>query len=88
MGKKTLYTLDSVKNLIDKYVQIGGDVLEVVEGSLGYGTTICTAEGKKSAVIQEVFLNSWSSGHTITMYNKLPKKYETLIEQFYDKVED
>lgn len=87
MRTKTLYSLQAVQNHIEKYNSIGGEVIEAVEGSLGYGTTICTADGKKSTVIQEVFINEWSSSHTITLYNKLPKKYEKLLEQWYDKAE-
>lgn len=87
MRTKTLYSLQAVQNHIEKYNSIGGEVIEAVEGSLGYGTTICTADGKKSTVIQEVFINEWSSSHTITLYNKLPKKYEKLLELWYDKAE-
>ena len=87
MKTKTLYSSQAVQNHIEKYNSIGGEVIEAVEGLLGYGTTICTANGKKSTVIQEVFINTWSSSHTITLYNKLPKKYEKLLEQWYDKAE-
>jgi hypothetical protein len=80
----TTYTNKVVQDLINKYVDRDGEVIEVIEGCLGYGTTICSAYGCKYAVIQEVFLNSWSSTHTIRMYNKLPKKYENLLESFYN----
>jgi len=87
MKTKNLYSLQAVQSHIEKYISIGGEVIEAVHGSLGYGTTICKANGKKSTVIQEVFVNSWSSSHTITLYNKLPKKYEKLLEQWYDTAE-
>jgi hypothetical protein len=46
------YTLKAIENLINNYVRRGGEVaLEVIEGSLGYGTTICYGEGLKTAVI-------------------------------------
>jgi hypothetical protein len=80
----TTYTNEAVQDLINAYVNRDGEVIEVVEGCLGYGTTICSAYGCKYAVIQEVFLNSWSSTHTIKMYNKLPKKYENLLENYYN----
>ena len=82
------YRLETCENLMQKYIEIGGEVLTVVEGCLGLGITICQAEGKKAAVIKEFFVSSWSSGHTITMYNKLPKKYEKMIEDFWDNLED
>jgi hypothetical protein len=83
-----IYRLATCENLMQKYIEIGGEVLTVVEGCLGLGTTICQAEGKKAAVIKEFFINAWSSGHTITMYNKLPKKYEKMIIDFWDNLED
>jgi hypothetical protein len=75
------YTIGAIEELIDNYIKKDGEVIEVIEGCLGYGTTICIGNGLKSTIIQEVFLNHWSSGHTIRMYNKLPKKYEKLLEQ-------
>jgi hypothetical protein len=87
MKTKTIYSLKAVQSLLEKYSAVDGEIIEAIEGTLGHGTTICTAHGKKSAVIQEVFITSWSSGHTITLYNKLPKKYEQLIEQWYEAAE-
>jgi hypothetical protein len=78
----THYTLKAVEDLINRYVERGGEVaIEIVEGSLGYGTTICFGDGLKTAVIQERFQNEWSSTHTITMYNKLPKKYQLMLNE-------
>jgi hypothetical protein len=76
------YRLSAVEDLINRYVERGGEVaIEIVEGSLGYGTTICFGDGLKTAVIQERFQNEWSSTHTITMYNKLPKKYQLMLNE-------
>jgi len=78
----THYTLKAVEDLINRYVERGGEVaIEIVEGCLGYGTTICFGDGLKTAVIQERFQNEWSSTHTITMYNKLPKKYQLMLNE-------
>jgi hypothetical protein len=76
------YTTKAVQDIISKYVERGGEVIEVVEGVLGYGTTICFGDGLKFCVIQEHFVNAWSSNHSIRLYNKLPKKYEALIEEY------
>jgi hypothetical protein len=76
------YRLSAVEDLINRYVERGGEVaIEIVQGSLGYGTTICFGDGLKTAVIQERFENSQSSTHTITMYNKLPKKYQLMLDK-------
>ena len=77
----THYRLSAVEDLINRYIERGGEVaIEIVEGSLGYGTTICFGDGLKTAVIQERFENAWSSTHTIIMYNKMPKKYQLMLD--------
>jgi hypothetical protein len=70
-----IYELKTVENLITQYMKKGGHIDEIEEGVLGFGTIILSASGYKYAIVKEVYLNSWSSGHTIKFYNKLPKKY-------------
>lgn len=70
---------NAIQNLTDKYISKGGQVVELVEGILGYGTTICFGENLKCCIIQEVFESSWSSTHTIRFYNNMPKKYQSLL---------
>ena len=76
-----VYNLKNTTEFINKYIDnYEGQSQEVKEGSLGYGTTILyDGKNAKTFVIQEVFLNEWSSGHTIRGYNKMPKKYEKLL---------
>lgn len=76
------YGLETIKGLIKKYVDLGGEVSILEEGVLGYGTLLLhNAPGKKVIVIKEVYLDPWSSGHTVKMYNKMPKKYEEVLEK-------
>ena len=75
-----IYSWDSVKNLINKYVEMGGEVYKV-EGSL-QDNFICTLDGYKSLVVREVYLNEWSSGLSVRFYNELPKKYRDVVELF------
>ena len=84
--KNNFYSLESCEKLINKYVEIGGETLTIKEGSLGLGTVICVANGKKTAIIQEVYLNAWSSRHKVTMYNKTPKKYLKFISKRTEKM--
>ena len=79
--KQKLYTCDAVASVIDKDVEMGGEVRTVEEGSLGYGLTVCCGDGLQTCVITEVPLNCWSSGHKVRFYNEMPKKYEELIER-------
>lgn len=75
------YSLKYCENLIDKYInEYKGEILTITEGILGLGKVILhNADGKKSIVITEYFINSWTSGHKVRMYNKLPKKYKQII---------
>ena len=77
------YSLTACENLISKYVhEYGGEATETREGVLGLGTVVLhSAEGKKSIIINEFYINAWQSGHSIRRYNKLPKKYKELIEK-------
>jgi hypothetical protein len=76
------YSLSSCQDLINTYVnEFKGEVTELREGVLGLGTILLhSAKGKKTIIINEYFINSWTSGHTIRMYNKIPKKYERALE--------
>jgi hypothetical protein len=49
------------------------------EGCLGSGNWILTAPGKKTAIIKEVYVNAWQSTHTVKMYNEIPKKYQSIL---------
>lgn len=76
------YSLKSCQSLIDKYVNdYKGEATTLSEGCLGLGTILLhSAIGKKSILITEYFITSWTSGHKVRMYNKLPKKYESALE--------
>ena len=76
------YSLKSCQSLIDKYVNdYKGEATILSEGVLGLGTILLhNAPGMKSYVITEYFITSWTSGHKVRAYNKLPKKYESALE--------
>lgn len=74
------YTLKAVDKFIDHYLNKGGQVINIKEGSLGYGKLMLICDGLKTAIVNEVYLNEWSSGHTVRQYNKIPKTYKKLLE--------
>lgn len=76
-----LWDLNSIENLINRYIEKDGEYLELQEGCLGYGVIMLRGKGLKTTIIKEVYLNEWSSGHTVRMYNKTPKKYLQMAEK-------
>ena len=86
----TYYSVESINSLIDTYVSKGGECHELVPGCLGYGITMLIDRqgvGLKTFIIQEHYLNEWSSGNTVRGYNKTPKKYLDMLEKLENEEE-
>lgn len=79
-ANRNLYTSDAIQELADYFFENGGEVYELVEGTLGWGTTVMVRDGWMSIVVKEVYVNEWSSGHTVRRYRQLPKKYQRMLE--------
>lgn len=77
-----LYSYRDAEELMNRYIEQGGDIHILDEGSLVYGLVICEGEGLKTAVIKEVYVSPWSSAQSIRMYNQTPKKYVKMIEEY------
>lgn len=73
--------LDGIKRIIDTYLERGGEVVELEEGVLGYGMLMLYGTGLKTTIINEVYLNPWSSAHTIRMYRSMPRKYQEMLNK-------
>ena len=71
--------------------ECGGEVAYIEEGVLGYGTTLLYDLREpvhlKFVVIKEVYLNEWSSAHSIRQYNKIPQKYNKMLDEHWEKKE-
>lgn len=81
----TLYESKAVDKLIEEYYNRDPDtqIFVIEEGSLlGYGLAIVTGHNLKTLIIQEAYLNSWSSAYKIRLYNKTPKKYQKIIDEY------
>ena len=83
----TYYDLEVCEDIIRQYAERDGIVITLEEGGIGLGTVICYGGSFKTTIIREVYLNEWSSAHTIRMYNKMPKKYEKWIEKVENEYE-
>lgn len=88
---QALYSIEDLEALISRYEDEGGQVYRLGDESLGLGTVILTAPEELhlySFIIKEIYLNEWSSGHTLRKYKKLPKKYKELVEGNISALED
>lgn len=70
-------------NLIEKYSNRENFVDYTICGSL-IDNHILIADGCKTTIVREKYLNEWSSCYTIIMYNKTPKKYQEIISLLDD----
>lgn len=75
-----IYTQREALKIFNNYISKGGIAQHLDDGVLGIGDWVCYGEGLKTCVIKEVCLNEWSSGQTIRLYNKMPKKYRKILE--------
>lgn len=74
-----------IDEFIQKYIKAGGDAYQTEEGTLGSGNWILfDYTGKlKNFIIKEVYVNCWTSAHTIHSYRELPEKYKAILEANY-----
>ena len=79
------YGCAAVADLIDKYMECNGIAYELIPGTLGYGLTVCVAEGYKTAIIREQYVNMWECAHTVRFYNNIPRKYADMIDRWYEQ---
>jgi len=74
-----LYDYKTADKLISDYNDRNGEIFQFNEGVLGSGDWILTGL-KYSFVIKETYISAWSSGHKITKYKTLPKKYQFILD--------
>ena len=89
MAKPQYVTLKAAQDFIQRYIEAGGDAVCIDEGTLGLGTVLLINNGLelKEFVIQEYYINEWSSGHKVYSFNKgLPKKWERALELYESEV--
>lgn len=83
MAKK-LYSYKAVDELRDRLRdELGYTSIQLREGVLGSGDFLCIAPDDKHYhfLIREVYLNEWSSAHTIRRLSKISKALQNEIEK-------
>lgn len=83
---KQMYTLKSIKKLIEDCTgKHGYTIAQIRDGTLGYGKMVLLAPpGYWNFVIEEIYLNEWSSGHTVRKCREISKRLQTEIDAYSD----
>ena len=81
-----IYSYKEIDRLIDRLIRRGYDCIQTQEGVLGSGNWICVSpdEHHLHVVVNEIYLNSWSSGHIIRRYRKLTKAHRKELEELWE----
>ena len=80
-------THENIDYLKRQTYALGGTVY-TIPGCLKDNYIMIPPRDFKAIVIKEHYLNEWSSANTCTMYKKLPKKYEKVIELLKEDKEE
>ena len=80
ISDKKRATVSEIDAIIETYINHGGDAVTIREGVLGHGFMIIRAPGLKTVIVKEYALNEWSSVHDVSFWNKMPKKYQTILD--------
>ena len=83
MAHNGVYTLSVAEALIQRCVDLGYELIEVEEGTLGLGHIILLShdDDYMNVEITETYLGPWSSGHKIRKFSKISKRIQKLIEE-------
>lgn len=81
-----LYSCMTVENLLQSAVDNDYEIIEINEGSLGYGHMLLLShrDGWCNVEITEKYLNEWSSAHTIRKFTKISKRIQKLIDDAHE----
>ena len=76
------YSTSTITKAIEFLENKGYEIVNVEEGTLGHGHVIAIAPDAShyNVEIQEVYLNEWSSGHTVRNFGKISARIAKLLE--------
>jgi len=88
---KGRFDTKEVDKLCAYLLKNGYDILEIQEGSLGYGYTICVPPFPDcdwyNYIITEHYVNEWCSDHSVRRRKKLSKADQKLVDNYYAREE-
>ena len=84
--KRKLYSTTAIQKWMDTMIaDYGYEMVQVEEGCLGFGHVLLydPSEEYYHYVIKEVYLNEWSSAHTVRRTSTLSKRYLSALAGEY-----
>lgn len=83
---KQMYTLKSIEKLIaDVTENHGYTIAQIRDGSLGLGKLVLIAPpGYWNFIIEEIYLNEWTSGHTVRKCRAISARLQSEIDAYND----
>lgn len=79
LGRK-MYTGNGFREMIDSYMRVGGQIHQITEDTVGFGTFIMAAAGYMYTVVEAVHMGGMNVVYKMRRYNRLPKKWTAAIE--------
>ena len=83
-------TAHDAEMLIQRYLDVGGNAVQIAEGCLGLGDWVLYFDGdalKYAFLIQEKYVNEWSSDILVTRYhnNRLPRRLMRRVQEVLER---
>ena len=80
--RRRMYTASAIENMIEAALEKGYEIITIREGVLGYGKMVFVApDGYYNYIVEEKYINEWSSGHIVSRRKNLSKEIISEIEQ-------
>lgn len=75
------YSVSAIDSLLASAQKEGYTIVQIEEGTLGHGHILLLAPRPDwyNAEIQEVYINEWSSAHTVRMFGKFSARIRSLL---------
>ena len=81
--QRKLYTSTAIDELITKALANNYELVQIEEGTIGHGFCVLLAPDEKhyNFVIREVYINCWTSAHTVRRCRKISAALQKQIGQ-------
>lgn len=71
------YSIKAIEDFISKHCI---DCLYCTDSVIGLGSQVWTMDNGRFFIVEEYFINSWTSGHNVRQVSKISKRLQKLID--------